>query len=114
MTRTRDAAKVAEALRLYHDEGLTRDEIALRMRVRGSTVSRWLDGTARPRGPRPTTTPETDALIIELRSGAVPVPFPALAEEVGMSPTGVRNRYYALTGRPRADRRKTPQTGELQ
>lgn len=65
----------------------------------------------RPRGPRPTTTAEIDALIVELRSGAIPVSYTALAEEVGMSPTGVRNRYYALTSRPRAGRRpKTTET----
>lgn len=110
MTRKRDEAKVAEARRL-HGLGLTTYAIAAQIDADPRTVQRWTAEQARPRGPRPTTSAETDALIVELRSGGVQVTWPALAEEVGMSVTGVRNRYFALTGRPRADRRPRDTAG---
>lgn len=106
MTRRRNEALVAEARRL-HRLGLTTRTIAERMDKDPRTIARWTADMARPRGPRPSTSAETDALIVELRSGAVQVPFAAIAEEVGMSKTGVRMRYYALTGRERPERHKT-------
>lgn len=101
MPRTRDESRTAEAVRLYRDERLTRDEVAARLGVRGSTVSRWLDSEARPRGRRKRTD-VTDQEVIEGRDGGLS--WAELAAATGMSVTGVRLRYAQATGQGRPDR----------
>ncbi|MGH8921371.1 MAG: hypothetical protein ACRD0H_24050 [Actinomycetes bacterium] len=102
MARTRDEAKVTEAKRLY-GLGLTTAAIAAQLGTDPRTVQRWLGDAVRPRGPRKRPDVQ-DQLILELRSGCPVASFRDIAAEVGMSPTGVRNRYYALTGRERPGR----------
>jgi hypothetical protein len=97
MARKRDEAIVAEAVRLYLG-GMTRDEVAAELHVAGPTAGRWLKGVVRPRGAR--KLPDvTDEQVRELRDAGLS--FRQMALDTGMSPTGVRNRYYAITGRPR-------------
>jgi len=101
VTRKRDSGKVAQAVRLY-EEGMTRDEVAQALQVRGSTVTRWLGGHARRRGRRKRED-VTDDEILALRD-ADHLSFREIGIATGMSKTGARLRYYALTGRPRPDR----------
>jgi hypothetical protein len=108
MTRTRDEGRVAVAKRLY-GLGLTTYAIAAQVGGDPRTVQRWVADVIQPRGPRKRPDVQ-DALILELRSGWPVVSFAAIAAEVGMSPTGARMRYYALTGRERPERAKTTQT----
>ena len=105
MPRKPDESRRAEARRLYHEEGLTRDEVAVRLNVRGSTVSRWLVGDARPRG-RGKRADVADDDILELRAAGWS--FQQIALELRMSKTGVRLRYGQLTGTPRPDRPEKP------
>jgi hypothetical protein len=104
MTRKRDDKRAAQAAALY-SSGQTTRQIGAALGADPRTVARWVGGAVRPRGPRPRTDAETDALILELRSGAAPSSFQAIGAEVGMSKTGARMRYYALTGRPRPERK---------
>lgn len=116
MSRKPDPARIAEAARLYHSAGLTESEVARALLVNEKTVRRWLAGTTRRTGPR--SRPDVDDdLILRLRQQEG-LSYDEIGRRVHMSTTGVRMRYYALTGRPRADRIKTPDqngaTGEPQ
>jgi AsnC-type helix-turn-helix domain len=108
MPRTRDEAQVAEAKRLYH-RGLDTRAIAAQMGKDPRTVARWLGDEVRRPGPRGRLD-VTDQRILDLRDrsatteGAGPMSFEEIARMVGMSKTGVRMRYYQLTGRQRPDR----------
>lgn len=117
MSRTASPAQVAEARRLYH-LGLSTYAVAAQVGRDARTVQRWLAGETRRRGPRGRLD-VTDQRILDLRTvvsdpereakglpPAKPVSFAEIAALVGMSKTGVRNRYYTLIGRPRPDRRK--------
>ena len=101
MTRRRDEAKVAEALRLYSLGQETR-AIAAQVGADPRTVQHWLADVIRPRGPRKRADVSDDD-ILDLRDNAH-LSFQQIALETGMSKTGARLRYYALTGRPRPDR----------
>jgi transposase-like protein len=110
MTRKRDEGAAAQAAALY-SSGQTTREIAARLGVDPRTVARWVGDAVRARGPRPRTGAETDALIVELRDhpavpAGKPVSFAEIGRRAGMSRTGVRMRYYALTGKRRPDRRR--------
>lgn len=129
MSRKIDEGRVAEAARLYHSARLTQAEVARVLEVDVRTVRRWLAGTARRPGPRPRPGVR-DQLILDLRDRSAsisseyaayleragyrvprkgrPLSFAAIAALTGMSKTGVRMRYYALTGRARPDRAKAP------
>jgi DNA-binding transcriptional regulator YiaG len=102
MSRQRDESRITEAVRLYHEERLTRDEVARRLGVRGRTVSYWLDGEARSRGRRKREDVSDDE-ILALRDQDH-LSFREIALTTGLSKTGVRMRYYSLTGRQRPDR----------
>jgi hypothetical protein len=115
MTRTHGEARVAEAKRLYR-LGLGTRAVAAQMEVDPRTVGRWLGDETRRPGPRQRAG-VTDRRILELRTVRPdpereakglpprrPMPFAEIGRLVGMSKTGVRMRYYALTGRPRPDR----------
>ena len=103
MTRTRDEARVTEARRLY-GLGLTTYAIAAQVDADPRTVQRWLGDDIGPRGPR--KRPDVrDRLVLDLRDREG-LPFAEIARRVHMSRTGVRMRYYALTGRERPDRAK--------
>lgn len=103
MTRKRDEAKVAEARRL-HGLGLTTTRIAKLLEVDPTTVQRWTRDLARPAG-RPKRPDVPDDLVTELRDQAG-LSYEQMAAETRMSKTGIRNRYYSLTGRERPERRK--------
>lgn len=117
MTRVRNEAQVTEARRLYR-LGLDSYAVAAQIGANPRTVQRWLAGETRRRGPRGRVD-VTDQRILDLRKvtpdpereakglpPAKPVSFAEIAALTGMSKTGVRNRYYALTSRPRPDRVK--------
>jgi len=104
MPRTRDGSRIAEAVRLYQS-GMTRDQVAAQLGVQGSTVSRWLAGVIRPRGPRPRAGVR-DETILELRDREN-LSFAEIGRRVHMSRTGARMRYYKLTGRARPERART-------
>lgn len=104
MARKRDESRASEASRLYHAEGMTRDEVAKQLGVRGTTVSRWLDNP-RPRGPRPRAD-VSDKLIIELREREG-LGWAEIGRRVHMSRRGVHNRYLAITGQQRPERVKS-------
>ena len=114
MTRKRDEDRVAKAAALY-SSGKTTREIGAELTVDPRTVARWVGGAVRRPGPRPRA--GVDRKILELRTvqpdpereaqGLPPrehLSFAEIARQVGMSKTGVRMRYYALTGRARPDR----------
>jgi transposase len=106
MTRQRNEARVAEARRL-HGLGLSTRAIAAQLHVDPTTVQRWTDDVARPRGPRPR--PDVrDSLILRLKGEGLS--FEEIARRVHMSKTGARMRYYSLTGRQRPDRPETINT----
>jgi AraC-like DNA-binding protein len=100
MFRKIDESLVAEARHLG-GQGLTSYAIAGRLGVDPTTVQRWLGGNRR-RGPQGRTDVR-DALILELHDRES-LSFAEIARRVHMSPTGVRMRYYSLTGRERPDR----------
>lgn len=101
MSRRRDEAQVAEALRL-HGLGFTTREIAGHLSKDPTTIQRWTRDTARPRGPRPRTdVRDTTILDLKDREG---LSFEEIGRRVHMSKTGARMRYYALTGRARPGR----------
>lgn len=106
VTRTRDEALIAEAARMYLPPpdglGMTRDQVARALHVEGPTVGRWLAGIIRPRGPRKRADVRDDR-ILELRDRDG-LSFAEVGRRVGMSKTGARMRYYAITGRPRSKR----------
>lgn len=117
MPRTRNEALASRAAELYAG-GCTAREIAGALGVTEGTVRRWLAGALRRPGRRPRASAEDDALILELRSVGPdperealglpprkPMSFAEIGQAVGMSKTGVRMRYYQLTGRQRPDRR---------
>ena len=106
MTRTTDERRRAHAARLYAGGASTR-QIAGQIGVHRSTVTRWLAGAARPRGPRPDRT--ADGTILRMREQGAS--YAAIAAQVGMSASGVRWRHHALTGRPRPDRGATVTVG---
>jgi predicted transcriptional regulator len=108
VTGKTDAAKVAEAARLYHSARLTAAEIARVMKVNERTIRRWLAGTTRRTGPRGRTDVR-DELILALRDRES-LCYAEIGRRTGMSETGARQRYWVLTGRERADRRKTTDT----
>ena len=103
MSRTKDESRVAEAARLYLS-GMTRDQVARELHVEGPTVGRWLAGIIRPRGPRKRADVRDDR-ILELRDRDG-LSFAELGRRVGMSKTGARMRYYAITGRERPEKRR--------
>jgi len=108
VTRTRDEARIAAAARLYLS-GMTRQQVARQMAVNDSTVSRWLAGVIRPRGPR--KRPDVrDDLILDLKDQGLS--FEEIGRRVHMSKTGARMRYYAATGRERPDRPASAKTAE--
>lgn len=100
VSRARDEGRVAEAARLYLS-GMTRDQVAAQMGVRGTTVSRWLGNEVRRRGPRRRPVPDAKILDMRDRQG---LSYRQISALTGMSASGVRQRYWAVTGRPRADR----------
>ena len=105
--RHRDESLLASARRLYA-QGHDSYQIGERLGVDPTTVQRWVSGEARRRGPRGRTD-VTGAKIIMLRDesaleGGKPMSFAEIGRRVHMSATGVRMRYYALTGRARPDR----------
>jgi len=102
VTRKTDEGKRAQARQLYATT-LTTRAIAARLGVDPRTVQRWLGDATRPRGPR--KRPDVpDSKIVELREREG-LSFAAIAALTGMSATGARNRYWAITGRPRAERK---------
>lgn len=107
MVRTRDEAKVAAARRLYA-LGLGTRAVAAQVGADPRTVSRWLAGVVRPRGPRPRPDVQ-DAVILDLKDREG-LSFEEIGRRVHMSKTGARMRYYALTGRPRPERAKNADT----
>lgn len=110
MSRKRDKSAVDRAARLYVEEGLTRDEVALALHVSGPTVSRWLADVMRPRGARKRADVPDD-LVVELRE-QTQLSYQQMADETGMSKTGVRLRYGALTGKERPGRHRAPRPEE--
>lgn len=106
MTRKANPAQVEEAVRLYHSLRLTEAEVARVMQVSERTVRRWLAGTARSTGPRRRTS-VNDTLILDLKDREG-LSFAEIGRRAGLSKTGARMRYYALTGRERPERRKQP------
>jgi hypothetical protein len=100
MSRKPDESRRAEARRLYHEEKLTRDEVAARLGVRGQTAGRWIDEMRSPGRRKRGDVADDD--ILELRAAGLS--FQAIALELRMSKTGVRLRYGQLTGRERPDR----------
>lgn len=100
MFRKIDTAQVEEARRLG-DLGLTSYAIASQVGVHSTTVQRWL-GVNAARGPRGRID-VTDERIRCLRDREC-LSFAEIGRRTGMSKTGARMRYYALTGRPRPDR----------
>jgi len=110
-----DEGRRARARELYA-AGATEREIAGALSASTSSVRRWLDGAPkRPPGPRASS--GADQRILELRHpprdperaarglpAARPASFAEIARLTGMSRTGARMRYYALTGRKRPDR----------
>jgi hypothetical protein len=105
VTRKTDAGRIAEAARLYHSARLTEAEVARVLRVNERTVRRWLAGTTRRTGPRGRTEVKDRAILdFRQREG---LSFAEIARRTGMSTTGARMRYYALTGRERPDRPRT-------
>ena len=117
MGRQRDDNPAGRAAELYAG-GCTEAEIAAEMGRDIRTFRNWLKGQPKRRsGPRVRFTVEADALILHRRSAWPPVSFEDIAAEVRavmqddgarVSRTGVRLRYYALTGRPRPDRPPRP------
>lgn len=96
-----DPARVARARHL-HGLGLDTRSIAKLLDIDPKTVQRWTRDQARPRGAR--KRPDVpDDTVLGLRDQDQAT-YRQMAEETGMSETGVRNRYYSLTGRPRAER----------
>ena len=107
MPRTRDSRRVCEARRLYA-AGMTARELAAHFGVHERTVRVWLGEQVRRTGPRGRTD-IADEKILALRDesaaeGGRPLSFAEIGRQLGMSKTGVRMRYYALTGRQRPDR----------
>jgi hypothetical protein len=108
VTRKTDTDRIAEAARLYHSAHLTEAEVARVLLVNERTVRRWLDGTTRRTGPRGRTEVKDQAVLdFRDREG---LSFAEIGRRTGMSTTGARMRYYALTGRERPDRPKTTET----
>lgn len=107
MTRKHDESRT-EATRLYR-LGLDTRAVAAQVGADPRTVARWLGDEVRRRGPRGRADVR-DQKILDLRDrsataeGGQPMSFEAIGRAVGMSKTGVRMRYYALTGRTRPDR----------
>jgi transcriptional regulator GlxA family with amidase domain len=109
MSRRTDSRRVQEARRLYQ-AGMTAPELGRHFGVHERTVRGWLGEQLRRSGPRGRTD-VADAKILALRdepaaTGGKPLSFAEIALRVGMSATGVRMRYYALTGRTRPERGK--------
>jgi len=117
MPRTRDDSAAARAAALYAG-GCTAPEIAGALGVTERTVRRWLAGQLRRPGPRPRADVR-DEKILALRAPdpgperearglppRKPASFAEIAAATGMSRTGARMRYYALTGRQRPGREK--------
>jgi predicted transcriptional regulator len=111
----RDERRAAEAVRLYAG-GLTVREVAAEVGASDRTVRKWLAGQLRRAG-APQRPDVRDERILELRAAphdperearglprATPMSYARIGRLVGMSPTGVRMRHYALTGRERPDR----------
>jgi len=90
--RRRDPAAVDAARRAYA-AGTPIAAIAARHGVHPVTVQRWLGSQARPRGRRKLPVP--DAEIAELRAAGLS--YAQIAARTGMSRSGVRKRYTALT-----------------
>jgi hypothetical protein len=92
------------AIALYQKNMTTR-EIGDTLRVNPKTVWRWLAGmdvARRRRGPRGRTD-VPDELIRELIED-FGLSYAEAGEEVGMSKSGVMQRWWRIIGRPRADR----------
>lgn len=101
MPRKHDGSRMAEAIRLYR-LGLDTRAVAAQLGADPRTVARWLGDEVRRRGPRGRADVQ-DARILELKDREG-LSFEETARRVGMSKTGARMRYYALTGKPRPDR----------
>jgi hypothetical protein len=106
MPRSRDQAQVDEARRLYR-LGLDTRTAAAALGVAPSTVARWLGDETRRRGPRGRLDVR-DRRILDLRD-CESLSFEAIGRRVGMSKTGARMRYYAVTGRTRPERTRAPE-----
>lgn len=96
-----NARVAARAVKLYMG-GCTGREVGAALGVDDTTVISWVGEAARRRGPRGRGD-VADELILRLRNQEC-LSYAAIAETVGMSTSGVRMRYYALTGRQRPDR----------
>ncbi len=101
MARPRDEAKTAEARRL-HGLGLTTRAIAVQLHVDPRTVQRWTADLARPPGAR--KRPDVPDPLVKTLREQDQATYREIAARTGMSETGVRNRYWSITGRPRAER----------
>lgn len=88
-----DPARVAEARRLYHGERLTRGQVAARLGVDESTVSRWLAGALRRRG-RARRADVDDARIVAMRDEER-LSWRQIGAGVRMSASGAQKRYEA-------------------
>ena len=107
MPRKRDEGRAAEAARL-HRLGLDTRAIGAQLGADPRTVARWLGDEIRRRGPRGRVDVQ-DARILQLRDQDG-LSFEEIGRRVRMSKTGVRMRYYALTGRPRPERAESRQS----
>lgn len=91
--RRPDDAKATEAARLYEKEGLNRAQVAERLDVDPSTVSRWLKGLMRGRGS------SIDAEAVR-RLRVKGKTWQQIADELARSKTGVRMAYRTTYGDP--------------
>ena len=94
--------RIAEARRRYRGGESTWD-LAAAMHVDQRTVRRWLADEVRRRPGRPARPDVRDAKILGLRKEGLS--YAEIGRRIGMSPTGVRMRHYALISRARPDRR---------
>lgn len=90
-----------ETARALAASGASHADIAARLGVARTTVTRWL-GPARPQG-HPKDETVTDAEILRLKDNEG-LSYRQIAVQTGLSPMGAYNRYRAATGRRRPDR----------
>lgn len=102
MPRKRDESRVAEAARLYATK-ISPARIAEQLGVNRRTVQRWLGDDVRTVG-APKNPAVPDAKILDLRDKQGKS-YREIAALTGMSVTGVRTRYWSLSGRERPERR---------
>ena len=101
MARRRDETKAAKARALIQDGSSVRAAADV-LSVHPSTVQRWTSDISRPPGrPKQAGTPDDVVVRLKDQDG---LSFEEIARRTGMSKTGVRTRYYAVTGRQRPGR----------